>query len=532
MKTATTNHWWTLLGAGAIIVLWQLAALRLPPIILPSPGDTVGAFTRLLIEPLTLRFISASLVTFLIGIAIATSLGFGVGLIMGLSSSAAAALSPVMALLNAIPTIAWMGIAMMWFGLGMGPTVFLVVVTTLPVLVIAVSGAIRVDNSTLDDVARVYGVGRRAKLRYLILPPLKTVTVTALVAMAALGWKITIMGEFLTASNGLGSLLLEAKAHLQTDKVFAITLLLIGLWAVMSMILEACSQLAQHRPATRIARSARRHQLTAAQSGGMSSGAAAGDLTCRSVALSHDDRLIAEELTFTIRPGTTTAILGPSGVGKTTLLRVLSGLHTPAAGEISPRDRAVAYVFQDDRLIPWLTVADNLALTSGADAEHISQQLALIGIEGSEDLLIDELSGGMRRRVALARGFLHNADTLLLDEPFSGLDPLRRSALTSDIEDLRAAKRQAIVFVTHDIDDALLLADQVLVLRGAPAGIFARFDLSGMPRPRALNTQELNTTRHALWDALTTTTTACSTSTDAPHHTRCAEQVLFERNIL
>ncbi|MGI5984291.1 MAG: ATP-binding cassette domain-containing protein [Clostridiales bacterium] len=194
-------------------------------------------------------------------------------------------------------------------------------------------------------------------------------------------------------------------------------------------------------------------------------------------------------------------ILGASGVGKTTLINFLAGLVTPDSGRInfsSDTPLRASYVFQEPRLLPWYNVHDNLDLilrnarplsngkkvnrqklyTKEERAKLIKQQLRLVGLEDYEFSAISELSGGMIQRVALCRAFLYPADILLLDEPFKGQDTRLKEELYETF--FRSyendSMRRTVLFVTHDISEALRLSDAIYVLSGRPAGIAGKFE--------------------------------------------------------
>jgi len=196
-------------------------------------------------------------------------------------------------------------------------------------------------------------------------------------------------------------------------------------------------------------------------------------------------RTVLDDLSLTVPPGSLTAIVGPSGCGKSTLLKVLAGLLIPASGRaevngtpLIGRPGGVAYHPQQDALLPWLTTLDNATL--GAEiagrsrAEARTRARALLdrfGLAGTERAWPDELSGGMRQRVSLLRSSLMPQPALLLDEPFGALDALTRRQLQFWLLDITAAERRPTLLVTHDIEEALLLADRVIVLSPVPAGI-------------------------------------------------------------
>ncbi|MEU0875419.1 ABC transporter ATP-binding protein [Nocardia brasiliensis] len=196
------------------------------------------------------------------------------------------------------------------------------------------------------------------------------------------------------------------------------------------------------------------------------------------------DRVVLRDLDIDIARGEFVALLGRSGSGKSTLLRALAELDydVPGSGELTvPAERAV--VFQDSRLLPWARVLDNviLGLTGGDAAERGRAALAEVGLAGREKAWPRELSGGEQQRVALARSLVREPELLLADEPFGALDALTRIKMHALLQDLCARHKPAVLLVTHDVDEAVLLADRVLVLDGGSIAVDQRIDLE---RPR------------------------------------------------
>ena len=191
-------------------------------------------------------------------------------------------------------------------------------------------------------------------------------------------------------------------------------------------------------------------------------------LTARNLGASFEGEWIFRSWDVSISRGERIALLGRSGCGKTTFLRIAAGLAVPSEGEIRVRASRVGYVFQEPRLIPWLSVRRNLAFVSDRDPSAI---LAGLNLSDAADARPHELSGGMKQRVNLARALLTEPDVLLLDEAFSSLDVALKLRLFSDLEGLWRRNPFASVTVTHDPRDALLTSDRILLIGGAPARI-------------------------------------------------------------
>ena len=205
---------------------------------------------------------------------------------------------------------------------------------------------------------------------------------------------------------------------------------------------------------------------------------------------------------LTLEPGAFVAIVGPSGCGKSTLLKLLAGLLEPTEGDVlldgEPAGdrllREVAYLPQKDLLMPWRSVLDNVTIGLelagvGRDAarERARVQLGRFGLDGFERRWPRELSDGMRQRAALLRTVLAGRRILLLDEPFGALDALTRRAMQEWLLELWEAEGMSVLLVTHDVDEALLLADRVAVMRARPGAIVATAEIA-LPRPRTAET--------------------------------------------
>lgn len=181
-----------------------------------------------------------------------------------------------------------------------------------------------------------------------------------------------------------------------------------------------------------------------------------------------------------------TCIVGRSGCGKTTLLRLLCGLEKPDAGSIElPSGKKIAPVFQEPRLMPWLNVGENITFAAAHDKnfnkKRLPDLLRLLELEGTEKLYPAQLSGGMAQRVSLGRTLFYNPDIILMDEPFSALDYFTRQGLQQTLLKLYAEERKTIIFVTHDVEEALLLGDRVLIMDN---GRICEFLPVKLPRPR------------------------------------------------
>lgn len=202
---------------------------------------------------------------------------------------------------------------------------------------------------------------------------------------------------------------------------------------------------------------------------------------------SNGHRAIAD-LSFTARAGEFVAIVGPSGAGKTTLLKIISGLDHDYQGQVQrPAQARVGLMFQEPRLMPWLTVEQNLALVDRQSSPaQRAQALARVGLAACAALFPRQLSGGMQRRVALLRAFCIAPQLLLMDEPFQSLDAPTAEQLRTQLLGLWQDSQATVLFVTHNLAEALSLADRVLFLSAGPSRIALDYTVA-LPRPRGLD---------------------------------------------
>jgi len=216
--------------------------------------------------------------------------------------------------------------------------------------------------------------------------------------------------------------------------------------------------------------------------------------------VAHQEPLVAlDGLDLMVEPGEIVALIGPNGSGKSTLLRVIAGLLVPDAGtasidgaRVAGPDARVGLVFQEPRLLPWRTTASNVAyplelagVGAHARRERVQSLLATVGLEAAAAQLPSQLSGGMRQRAALARTLALQPEVLLLDEPFSALDELTRERLNLELLAITAQRPTTVVLVTHSVQEAIFLADRVVVLSARPGRVVEEVRIA-LARPRSL----------------------------------------------
>ena len=216
-----------------------------------------------------------------------------------------------------------------------------------------------------------------------------------------------------------------------------------------------------------------------------------------------------------VEEGTFVSIVGPSGCGKTTLLRIIAGLEKPSSGKVLIDEREIAYetdriglIFQEYALFPWLTTLQNIQLgleiMEVAKKERLAAAMDYIhrfGLSGFEDRYPRELSGGMQQRVAIARTLITDPRVTLMDEPFGSLDSQTRNDMQAFLLRLWETQKVTVIFVTHNVDEAVFLSDDILVLSSRPASIIDRFQVD-CPRPRDRTSAACNAIRKKVLEAL------------------------------
>jgi len=223
--------------------------------------------------------------------------------------------------------------------------------------------------------------------------------------------------------------------------------------------------------------------------------------------------LVLDDVGLDVREGELVCILGPSGCGKSTLLNIVGGFLPPTSGAVTidgepvrgPDPRRV-FVFQERGVFPWLTVEGNIGfglsrLPAGEKARRIAHYVRLVGLEGFEKAYPQELSGGMKQRVEVARALAVDPDVLYLDEPFGALDSITRLVMRSELLRIWEAEKKTILFVTHDIDESVQLADRIVVLSARPGSIRRIVEVD-LAHPRDLSSPRYLALRDSIFEEI------------------------------
>ncbi len=229
----------------------------------------------------------------------------------------------------------------------------------------------------------------------------------------------------------------------------------------------------------------------------------------KNINMDFNGLIVLKDFNLDFSSDSITCILGPSGCGKTTLLNIIAGTIKPKQGElIGFENKVLSYIFQEPRLLPWLTVRGNiefplLDIYPSKKRKEISKRfLRLMDLEGFKTFYPNHLSGGMKQRVSIARAFAYPSDIILMDEPLKGLDFKLKLNLIQTFTKLWAVEKRTVIFVTHDVDEALMLGSQIIVLSKAPAEIKTKLKIDIPYLNRNLNNKNFLEYKNTLLNAL------------------------------
>lgn len=353
-------------------------------------------------------------------------------------------LAPPVAAVKAVPVASFIILALVWLDAAALP-LFISGLMVFPTVYLNVLEGIRQTDPKLLEMARVFRVpfGRRLWGIYLpqVLPYFRAAASLAL----GLCWKAGIAAEVIGLPGGtIGERLYMAKIYLQTPDLFAWTAVIVA----FAVLFERLFLVLMDGFARKAAFSGETKEMPSR--GETHKTQASAQIEARGLCKAYSGRVVLEKFSFTAGKGIT-CVMAPSGRGKTTLLRLLMGLERPDSGEVSPEGLRWAAVFQEDRLLEGLTAAGNLRFALGAELEGAAALLAELGLDWADARPVRTWSGGMKRRLALARALLAPAEALALDEPFTGLDGENRARCLAIIR--AAAETRPVLLVTHDPAD-------------------------------------------------------------------------------
>ncbi len=522
--------------------------------ILPSPNRVAQAITKMWYSGELAEDTFASLRRILLGFAIALFAAALFGIAAARYTRLYGYIKTSMDLLSSIPPIAWTPIAILWFGIGNAPALFIVFLGSFfPMFISVYSGINRVD-SELKNAARTLGAEPFFVVRSVTLPAALPQILTGIRTGIGVAWFNVIAAELIGVRSGLGYKIQLNRTLLFSENVIAIMLIIGFLGFLMTKVVSVSGNLLapwaiqdETRPKwidrkRKLARlfvrifnnqvPTRQIQpviVTPNNSHNMLNSNPI--LSLKSVSMSFEGEAVGRKLEvlrhidFSVDSGEVFSILGPNGSGKTTIINIIAGLLKPKSGYVEFQRRLVekpsherTVVFQNLALFPWLTCRGNIQFAFEASAnqnrssenvlnyENLSaiDYLKSAGLSDFAETYPADLSGGMKQRLALARALAASPKMILMDEPFASFDPLIKESSQETILQLLSNRSVTVFLVTHDLDEAIFMSDRVLVLSERPGRVKGIVDVN-LDRPRIScmrKDKKFHELRSYLWETL------------------------------
>jgi ABC-type nitrate/sulfonate/bicarbonate transport system ATPase subunit/ABC-type nitrate/sulfonate/bicarbonate transport system permease component len=471
-----------LLGAAGVVVLfagWAVASLAVSSFFVPAPWETVADTAALLSRAFTWTQIGITLLRICIGFLAGFLAGLVMGVAMGASRDLAALLKPVVLFFQGMPPLLWAIPLVALMGIGHVPTIVVIALITFPLVSVTIGEGMSTLPREYGEMLRIFAPGFRPRMRELVIPHLAPFLSASLNAGLVLAVKASVTAEYFGANNGIGFQIQSSYNLLAIHSLFswaAILILVILLFNTLLPRLRRAGPLVRRLFRGSAPVSCSLEDIRELKSM-FTSLAGSTPVSLSGVGFSYRRHApLLRGVSLEVPAHGIAVVTGESGIGKTTVLKLTASLLTPTEGSIIRPER-IGYVFQDDRLLPWRTVAENTALPllyRGIPRKNAFcfayYLLSEAGLSGEEEKRPSELSGGMKKRAALARCFARLPDAILMDEPFTGLHAEARGQLWAMFLRLHALHPVPTLVVTHFPEEITSLAScRQYTLSGSPA---------------------------------------------------------------
>lgn len=430
------------------IGVWQLVYMKVGmDVVIPSPLGTGKRILELVITADFWEITGSTVLRILMGYLCGILLGLVLSVATYASKVLYALLRPVISIARATPVASLTVIIIVWVTNQQVP-LFIVGLMVFPIIWGNTLEGIKNTDKKLLEMSRSFSVSPFSRLAHIYVPSVYPFFVAGASTSLGLAWKSGIAAEILGSTQGsVGQQLNNAKVYLDSEGKFAWTVVVI----ILSIIFERAVVWALKKSTLHIPVKAKpcvQERKTFS-----------GRVSAEKVSKAYGEKQVLDNVSLDINSGDVVAVRGASGTGKTTLLMILAGLLGADSGKVK-REGGVNFLFQEDRLLPWLTVRENILFVNAcADTQKL---LALVSLEGTQDMYPDQLSGGMKRRLAIARTLAGRGEVVFLDEPFTGLDEeLREETANRVFEYLQGT---AVALVTHDSDEAEKFANKSIYI--------------------------------------------------------------------
>ena len=481
-----------LLGLGLLVVLWQLAAINSKGF--PTPLSTLDSAITLFADPFYRDGpndmgigwnVLASLQRVAVGFGLAALVGIPLGFLIGRFTFFSRMFSPLIALLRPVSPLAWLPIGLLLFQKAEPASSWTIFICSIwPMVINTAEGVRRIPQDYLN-VARVLQLSEWTILCRILFPAVLPAVLTGVRLSIGIAWLVIVAAEMLTGGLGIGFWIWNEWNNLNVENIL-IAIVIIG---VVGLLLEQGLMLIARRFSWQEKLGANMKPIIQVQAVSQRFSTASGEF------------LALQNVSFDIHEGETVSLIGHSGCGKSTLLNLIAGITLPTEGGLICDNREIAgpgperaVVFQNHSLLPWLTCFDNVALavdqvfrhtmSKAERREWIEHNLDRVQMGHALHKRPGEISGGMKQRVGIARALAMKPKVLLMDEPFGALDALTRAHLQDSVMQIQQALNTTIVLITHDVDEAVLLSDRVLMMTNGPAATVGEILEVDLPRPR------------------------------------------------
>ncbi|MHC4846658.1 MAG: ATP-binding cassette domain-containing protein [Planctomycetota bacterium] len=468
--------------AASMVALWQIGIDVSGTDSTPSPGESAAAYMQIVKSNRLWGDVVASLFRVAWGFMLAAAVGIPLGLAAGWSLRTYYALNPIIQGLRPVSPIAWIPFAILWFGIGDGAGIFLIFLASFFPIAVGTTAAVRNISLVHQRSAMNFGLTGVELFRRVVLPAAMPQIITSLRIALGVAWLVIVAAEMVGMDSGLGYLINDARNMGNRNDLVAATMITIG---AIGIVLDLLGR----RPKVVF------------------------DKVCKQFEQRGTPLEVLKDVDLTVYEGEFVLLLGPSGCGKSTLLNIVGGFEHANSGGVTIDGKAVTepspqrvFVFQEYGIFPWASVWDNVALglrnlPKEQQAETVQATIDLVGLTGFEKSYPMELSGGMKQRVEVARALAVSPDVIYMDEPFGALDSLTRLTMRSEIIRIWQQEQKTIIFVTHDVDESIQLADRVVVMSPRPGKILDIVEVD-LPHPRDLGSPEYGRIKNRLYELL------------------------------
>lgn len=457
------------------LAVWQAAAAWADnSILLVGPAEVLRAFVQNALQPDFLRIVFGSFARIGLGFGLALLAGLLLGALGSRFAPVQELLAPVISTLKSIPVASFVVLLLIWFGAG-HLSLFISFLIVFPNVYVNTIAGLKSADEELLEMARVFGMGRFNRFFYLYRPALMPYLNSCMKISLGMSWKSGVAAEVIGLPDySLGERLYMSKIYLDTAGMLAWTLTVILLsFLFEKAVLRLAEAFAAWKPYPFVTAGSRKETPGTSAAEASASGGGTGRISAAHISKAFGEQRVLADYSLDMEPGGRYLLMAPSGAGKTTFLRILTGLDNADAGSVSGAPARTGMVFQEDRLCEEYDAVCNIMLGMSRDAggpgtgraqviEYVRREAARILPEESLTKPVRELSGGMRRRVALLRAVLSGSKLLVLDEPFTGLDEENRARSAAYL--MERQEGRTLVVATHREDDAELLQGEKVAL--------------------------------------------------------------------